>query len=153
MEAFEKVAKEDAGTLSIVQRIVLKSTDYLRRIIAPAGGQGGVTMSYLYKLQQFSPGRLRVLRFSWQGALQLAVRDLCWWCKQATVPVASQAKVFKTQSAKREPRGVNQGRSRGIDARELGEWTPRNRVSMLITLRKTDGDHLFLMRTGMPSAL
>ena len=26
---------------------MLRSTDYLRRIIAPAGGQGGVTMSYL----------------------------------------------------------------------------------------------------------
>ena len=32
--------------MSIVQDIMLKSTDYLRRIIAPVGGQGGVTMSY-----------------------------------------------------------------------------------------------------------
>ena len=31
----------------IVQEIMLKSTDHLRRIIAPVGGQGGVTMSYL----------------------------------------------------------------------------------------------------------
>ena len=30
--------------MSIVQEIMLKSTDYLRRIMAPSGGQGGVTM-------------------------------------------------------------------------------------------------------------
>ena len=43
-EAFEKVAKDEAGRLNIVHGIMLKSTDFLRRIIAPAGGQGGVTM-------------------------------------------------------------------------------------------------------------
>ena len=33
--------------MSVVQEIMFKSTDYLRRIIAPVGGQGGVPMSYL----------------------------------------------------------------------------------------------------------
>ena len=46
-EAFEKMAKDEAGSLSIVQGIMLKCTDFLRRIIAPTGGQGGVTLSYL----------------------------------------------------------------------------------------------------------
>ena len=46
-EAFEKVAKDEARKLSTVQEAMLRSTDFLRRIIAPAGGQGGVTMSYL----------------------------------------------------------------------------------------------------------
>ena len=46
-EAFEKVAQDEAEKVSIVQKIMLRSTDYLRRIIAPVGGQGGVTMSYL----------------------------------------------------------------------------------------------------------
>ena len=46
-EAFEKVAKDEAGRLDIVHGIMLKSTDFLRRVIAPAGGQGGGTMSYL----------------------------------------------------------------------------------------------------------
>ena len=46
-EAFEQVAQDEAGKLSIVQEVMIRSTDYLRRIIAPAGGQGGVTMSYL----------------------------------------------------------------------------------------------------------
>ena len=32
--------------MSIVEGIMHKSTDFLRRIIAPVGGQGGVTMSY-----------------------------------------------------------------------------------------------------------
>ena len=39
-EAFEKVAKDEARNLSTVQEIIIRSTDYLRRIIAPTGGQG-----------------------------------------------------------------------------------------------------------------
>ena len=35
-EAFEKVAKDNARKLSTVQKIMLGSTDYLRRTIAPA---------------------------------------------------------------------------------------------------------------------
>ena len=46
-EAFEKVAKDVARKMSIVQEIMIRCTDYLRRIIAPAEGQGGVAMSYL----------------------------------------------------------------------------------------------------------
>ena len=46
-EAFELVAQAETEKMSIVQEIKLRSTDYLRRIIAPVGGQGGVTMSYL----------------------------------------------------------------------------------------------------------
>ena len=48
MEAFEQVAKEEARKLNIVQEVMIRSTGFfLRRIIAPAGWQGGVTMSYL----------------------------------------------------------------------------------------------------------
>ena len=46
-EAFELVAQDEAEKVSIVHEIMLRSTDYLWRIIAPVGGQGGVTMSYL----------------------------------------------------------------------------------------------------------
>ena len=46
-EAFEQAAKDEAEKLSIVQEIMIRSTDHLRRIIAPAGRQGGVSMSYL----------------------------------------------------------------------------------------------------------
>ena len=41
------MAQDEAGKLSIAQEIMTRGTDYLRRIIALAGGQGGVTMSYL----------------------------------------------------------------------------------------------------------
>ena len=41
-EAFQKVAKDEARKLSNVQEIMTRSTGYLRRIIAPVGGQGGV---------------------------------------------------------------------------------------------------------------
>ena len=43
-EAFEKVAQDEAEKVSIVQEIMLGSTDNMRRIIAPVGGQGGVTI-------------------------------------------------------------------------------------------------------------
>ena len=46
-EAFDLVAKNEVENMSIVQEIMFKSTDYLRRITAPVRGQGGVTMSYL----------------------------------------------------------------------------------------------------------
>ena len=46
-EAFELVAQDETEKMGIVQEIILRSTDYLRRIIAPVGGQGGVTLSYL----------------------------------------------------------------------------------------------------------
>ena len=46
-EAFDLVAKDEVEKMSIVQEIMLRSTDYLRRVVAPVGGQGGVTMSYL----------------------------------------------------------------------------------------------------------
>ena len=46
-EAFEQVAKDEARKLSTVQEIMTKSTDHLRRIIAPVGELGGVAMSYL----------------------------------------------------------------------------------------------------------
>ena len=61
-EAFEKVAKDEARKLSIVQEIMIRSTDYLQRIIAPAGGQGSVTMSYLCPpCNSFPDGRLRLV--------------------------------------------------------------------------------------------
>ena len=44
-EAFELVAQDETEKMSIVQQTMLRSTDYLRRIIAPVGGQGRVTMS------------------------------------------------------------------------------------------------------------
>ena len=46
-KAFDQVAQDEAEKLSIAQETMIKSTDYLRRIIAPVGGQGVVTMSYL----------------------------------------------------------------------------------------------------------
>ena len=39
--------KDEVEKMNIVQEIMLNSADSLRRIIAPVGGQGGVTMSYL----------------------------------------------------------------------------------------------------------
>ena len=46
-EAYKKVARDEVGRLGIVQEILRKSTDFLRRIIGPVGGRGGVTLSYI----------------------------------------------------------------------------------------------------------
>ena len=46
-DAFDKVAKDEARKLSTVQEIMIRSTDYLRRIIAPAVRLGSRTKSYL----------------------------------------------------------------------------------------------------------
>ena len=60
-EAFDLVAQDEARKVSVVQEIMFKSTDCLRRIIAPVGGYGGVTMSSLVpELQQFPSGRPRL---------------------------------------------------------------------------------------------
>ena len=46
-EAYEKMARNEIGRLDIVQKIFRKSTEFPRRIIAPVGGMGGVTLSYI----------------------------------------------------------------------------------------------------------
>ena len=46
-EAYDKVALEDIGRLSIAEDILRKSMDFLRRIIAPVDGMGGVTLSHV----------------------------------------------------------------------------------------------------------
>ena len=46
-EAFEQVAQDEARKMSIVQEIMIRSADFPRRIIAPVGGQGWVTMTFL----------------------------------------------------------------------------------------------------------
>ena len=46
-EAYEKVAKDEIGRFCILQEILRKSTDFLERVIAPVGGMGGVTLSYV----------------------------------------------------------------------------------------------------------
>ena len=46
-EAYERMAMDDIGRLGIAQEILRKSTDFLRRIIAPVDGMGGVTLSYV----------------------------------------------------------------------------------------------------------
>ena len=94
-EAFEKVAKDEAGRLNIVQGIMLKSADFLRRIIAPAGGQGGVTMSYLCPNCSSFPWRTPCGGFQlsswWCGLWRKSVIGRrptdYWWYKQVTVSV------------------------------------------------------------------
>ena len=45
-ERFSEVKQEDDERKSLVQQLLQRSTDFLRRIIVPVEGQGGVTLSY-----------------------------------------------------------------------------------------------------------
>ena len=86
-EAFEKVTKDEARKLSTVQESMMISTDYLRRIIPPAGEQRGVMMSYL--CPHCPDGKIA---FGWslgEKSTQIggaeATKTGSWWCKQAKV--------------------------------------------------------------------
>ena len=67
------MAQDEAREVSIVQEIMLKSTDYLRRIIAQVGGQGGVTVSYLCPNCNSFPLEDYVCRVN-------AGKTTKWWC-------------------------------------------------------------------------
>ena len=94
--------------VDLVQRIMLKSTECLQRIIAPAGGQGGVTLSYCAHI-----AIVFLLRIIFGGQRQqmettTKKKDCSWWCAHCgpnsllvvqTGDSASQAKVFKAHNA------------------------------------------------------
>ena len=78
-EAFEKVAQDEAEKVSIVQEIMLRNKDHLRRIIAPVGGQGEVTMSYLCP---------HCNSFPWE--------DYVWWVFGENIPCGGAQFVEKS---------------------------------------------------------
>ena len=99
--------------LSTVQNIILRSTDYLRRIIALGEGQGGVALSYLCPKCNSFPLEDRVW---WVSA---GKKHNSWWCAICgekcdwrapnwllvvqTGGSASQTKVFKAHAV---PQGL-----------------------------------------------
>ena len=50
------------GRQGIVKEILMKSTDFLRRVIAPIGGMGGVTLSYVRPYEWRAPNRILVVQ-------------------------------------------------------------------------------------------
>ena len=95
-EALDLVARDEASKVSIVQEIVFKSTDCLRRIIAPVGGQGGVKMSYQcphcnsFRLEYYvwwvsgerpQSGGPQFVKEGTTGGNQTG----CWSCKQGKI--------------------------------------------------------------------
>ena len=63
--------------MSIVQEIMIRSTDYLQRVIAPVGGQEGVTiMSYLCPHCNSFPWEDYIWWVLWVKAHKLVVRNL-----------------------------------------------------------------------------
>ena len=111
-EVFEQAAQDEAEKVSIVQEIMLGSRDYLRCIIAPVGGQGGVTMSYLcahcnsFFLESTFGGSLVEKHTYWWCAI---CREKYEWKQPNRLIVAQtgdsieQAKVFKARAV---PQGL-----------------------------------------------
>ena len=111
-EAFEQVAQDDAEKLSIVQETMIRSTDYLRRISASVGGQGGVTMSYLCLHCNSFPCKTTSGGLWEKRAQQLVVRnctEIYDWKQPNMLLVVQtgesvdQAKVFKAHAV---PQGL-----------------------------------------------
>ena len=112
-EAYEKVARDDIGRLGSVQEILRKSTNFLRRVIAPVGGLGGATLSHIcpqchssswrttlggYRRRTVTAGR-------WSSAVG-GVRygehpTVYWWCSSVLTPMTQ--KVFRAHAA---PQGL-----------------------------------------------
>ena len=107
------MAKDEARRLSIDQKTMLRSTDYLRRIIAPAGGQGDVTLSYL------CPHCNSFLLEDYIWWVSAGKKHSSWWCAACgdhndwrapnrllvvqTGASATQARVFKAHAV---PQGL-----------------------------------------------
>ena len=79
-EAFDLVAQDEARKVSIVQEVMFKSTDYLRRLIAPVEGQGRChNVLPMPALQQSPSGRLRLVGL-WEKTYKVVLRNV--WRKQ-----------------------------------------------------------------------
>ena len=75
-ECFHEVRLEDDQRKSMVQQILQKSTDFLWRIIAPVGGQGGVTLSYVYPHCH----RFPIEDCIWWVSTRHGKKQCNWWC-------------------------------------------------------------------------
>ena len=92
-ETHDKVTMEDISRLSIAEENVRKSTDFLRRIVAPVCGMGGVTLSFVCPHCNCFP----LDDYTW-CRLDMATQQGYWWCNSVPMPT-------KRKSSKRmQPR-------------------------------------------------
>ena len=95
-EAFEKVAKDEARNLTTDQEIMIRSTDYLRRTIAPAGCKEALrchTCARIATVSQWkTSGRAQRRKSTQICGVRSVEKNMiggrqtgCWCCKQAKV--------------------------------------------------------------------
>ena len=99
------MARDDIGRLGIVQENLRKHTDFLRRVIAPVGGLGGVTLSYVCPQCNCFP----LENYSWWVSTGHGDSAVCGgkyeWIAPNRIQVvqlganASAAKVFRAHAA------------------------------------------------------
>ena len=75
-ECYNEVELEDEGRISIAQDILGKSTDFLRRLIAPSDGAGGVTLSYVCPHCHC----LQLEDYIWCVSSGHGKKQCNWWC-------------------------------------------------------------------------
>ena len=81
-EAYEKVAKGENGRLGIVQEILRKSTDFLRRVTAPVNEMRGLTLSSVCPHRNSFP----LEDYIWWGSsghgagTNRKKKHCSWWC-------------------------------------------------------------------------
>ena len=61
---------------SVVQKILQKSTNFLRRVVVPVEGQGGVTLSYVCPQCHRYP----LEDCNWWGSSKRGNKQCNWWC-------------------------------------------------------------------------
>ena len=79
-ECCGKVESEDKGRLSIAQDILRESTDFLRRIIAPVGGVGGVTLLYVCPHCRCLPLEHYIWSSGHGDGNHRKKKQCIWWC-------------------------------------------------------------------------
>ena len=99
-EAVELLAQDETAKMSIVQDIMLRRTDYLRRVIARWRTRRSHDVIFVPQLQQFPSGRQRLVGI-WEKHHKVVVRNL--WRKvrlEATEQASGRANWGKFEQAK-----------------------------------------------------
>ena len=109
-EAFEQMAKDEARMLSIVQEIMIRSTGYLQRIIAPAGRSKEAlrchTCAHIVTVSRWKTSFGGLLRNFWWCAICGEKYDWKrpnWLLVVQTGESVNQAKIFKAHAV---PQGL-----------------------------------------------
>ena len=147
-EAYDKVAMEDIGRLSIAQEILRKITYFLRQIVAPVDGMGGVTLSNVCPHYNCFP-----------------FGGLIWWVSTETAAI--ERRNIATGGVQHVEASTNEERPKGFQVVQIGANADRAKVfkahaaplglcdnlisalKLLANQQKDGGSSILSIRTGL----